>query len=420
MPRYSGCEYRVRLMIVGMIELLTPRRAVGWVEIQDASGTALMVRVRDRETILAEADLKAPVKASAKKRPTASGRHEFSMDLPHRLDQSKLVGLTIEAARQGSDRWVPLSRHFKIAGGYSQSEPPLVSNALATRHSAAEALLPKASELPFWSDSRDSANFVSVEARPVFVLGAARSGTTALCVALEKATRYRGFHEGHVLDVAIRLVNAVDAHFEKKDPYISPETRSRYHLGQLAHPRFRAETIEMLRRLAAGYTTPFWFDKTPTYQMIASVPMLAQAWPHARFIFMKRRGLENMRSRARKFTRIDFPGSCRDWALIMSAWRTVRETVQGRCLELDQRTMQDDASSAAAGVGRLLDLEPSEVAAFAAALHSERPEVTDPSAKIIDNLSELGWTAEQTEFFRGICGAEMEAYGYTYNAEYCR
>jgi hypothetical protein len=275
-------------------------------------------------------------------------------------------------------------------------------------------------EVPFWSDEAGRKPFESVESCPVFVLGAARSGTTALCVALEKSTRYRGFPEGHVLDVAVRLVNAVNAHFEKKDPWISPVEIAAYHLGQMGYARIQAETIELLKRLAAGYTTPFWFDKTPTYQMIASVPIIAQAWPNGRFIFMKRRGLENMRSRMRKFSRIDFPGSCRDWALIMSAWRTARESVPDRYLELDQRTMVDDVGSTAARVGRLLDLEPAEVEAFAAVLRRERPEATSPSANIITDLSELGWSAEQIEKFRGICGAEMDAYGYTYDAQYCR
>jgi hypothetical protein len=238
-------------------------------------------------------------------------------------------------------------------------------------------------------------------------------------MALERGTRYKGFAEGHVFDLAIRLAHAVNAHFEKKDPWISPQVRAGYHLGHVAHARFHAETLELLRRLADGYTTPFWFDKTPTYQMIASVPLLAQAWPEGRFTFMKRRALENLRSRLRRFPGSNFTDNCRDWALIMRGWRTVREGVPGRFIEIDQRSMQADPGSTAGCVGRLLELERAEIDAFAAILERERPEMTDPSGNIVADLSELGWSAEQLQVFRSLCGAEMEAYGYTYDAQYC-
>ena len=407
-------------MIAGMIELLTLRRARGWAYVGDDPTMPLTVRARDRETVLVQIELETHRPLLPRHSHENNRAHAFCIEFPALLDHDQLSGLTIEAAPRGSDCWCALPRHFKIWGPYLHSEPPLLRNSDGKSPSAREAVSSKAMGVPFWSDAAGSRPFESVESCPVFVLGAARSGTSALCVALEKGTRYRGFPEGHVLDVAIRLVHAVNAHFEKKTRWISPKEIAAYHLGQMGYARFQAETIDLLRRLAAGYTTPFWFDKTPTYQMIASVPIIAQAWPKGRFIFMKRRGLENICSRMRKSPARNFSGRCRNWAEIMSGWRTVRESVPDRFLEIEQRTMLDDAGSTAARVGRLLDLEPAEVEAFAAALRRERPEVTDPSASIVADLSELGWSAEQIEMFRGICGAEMDAYGYTYDGQYCR
>jgi hypothetical protein len=378
----------------------------------------LTVRARDRENVLVQIDLETP-------RPLLPSQensqvHAFCIEFPALLDQNQHSRLTIEAACRGSDHWCALPRHLKILGPYLLQEPPLLQNSGRESPSPGEAASSKAMQTSFWSDAVGGAPLESIESCPVFVLGAARSGTTALCVALEKGTRYQGISEGQVLDVAIRLLNAVNAHFERKDRWIPPKTRAAYHLGQMAHSRFQTETINLVRRLAGGYTTPFWFDKTPTYEMIASVPIIAQAWPNSRFIFMKRRGLENMRSRISKFSPINFSGSCRDWALIMSGWRTVRESVPNRFVELDQRAVLDDAGSTAARVGLLLDLEPAEVESFAAVLSRERPEMTDPSASIVADLSELGWSTEQIETFRSVCGAEMDAYGYTYDAQYCR
>jgi hypothetical protein len=402
-----------------MIELLTPRRAEGWAYVTDDPTTPVRVRARDREAVLAQIDLEIHALPLAGQSEGPNRRHAFCIEFPAFLDQSKLIGLTIEAARPDSDRWCALPRHLRIWGPYVQSEPPLPPNADQESRLACEALSSKSKVVPFWSDAAESTPFEAVESRPVFVVGSARSGTTALCLALWRGTRYRGFPEGHVLDVANRLVNAVNAHFEKKDAWILPGTSAAYHLGRLTHARLRAETIALLRRLTASYTTPFWFDKTPTYQMIASVPIIAQAWPESRFIFMKRRGLENVRSRLRKFSQNNFSGHCRDWALIMSGWRSVRETVPDRFIEIDQRSMLDDPGLAANRVGRLLDLEPAETEAFAAVLRRERPEASSSPADIVHDISELGWSAEQVEMFRSICGAEMDAYGYTYDAQYC-
>jgi len=406
-------------MIVGMVELLTRRQASGWAHAGDDAAIPLSVRARIGETILARIELEPGQSPPPATSPPNSQAHPFCIEFPTLLDQNQLVGLIVESSRRDCDLWCALPQHLKIWGSYLTGEPPLLPSSDRIPQLAAEDGSPNASQFSFWSNEAGGTSAATIESRPVFVLGSARSGTTVLCAALQQATRYQGFAEGHVLDVAIRLVNAVNAHFEKKDPYIPPAVYAGYHLGQMTRNRLHAESIELLRRLTAGYKTPYFFDKTPTYQMVASVPILAQAWPGARFIFMKRRGLENMASRIRKFAEMDFAGSCRDWAIIMSGWRSVRSVVPNRFVELDQRTLADDPDAAATRVGALLDLEPAEVSAFANVLRHERPEVTDPSASIIADLSELHWSAHQIETFRGVCGAEMDAYGYTYDAKYC-
>jgi Sulfotransferase family len=277
----------------------------------------------------------------------------------------------------------------------------------------------EAKKAPFWLDETGSAPNGGAENYPLFVIGSARSGTTALCLGLKLATRYDGFPEGHVLDIAIRLATAVNEHLERKEAWIKPGAQAAFHLGQLAHGRVQAEIIELLRRLTGGFTTPYWFDKTPTYQMVASIPLLSQAWPNAQFIFMKRRGLENVRSRIRKFTRSDFSSACHDWALIMREWRIVRDAIPGRFIEIDQHTLALNPGAAAASAGRLLNLNPEEVEALTNVLRHKRPEALVGAECIISDLSELDWSTEQVEKFREECDAEMIAYGYTYDARYC-
>jgi hypothetical protein len=402
------------MAIAGMIELLTPRYARGWVHDGDDPHAPLRLRVLEGETLLTESTLSSePAFPQGQPSPT-SRAGDFCVEFPSILRNESIARLTIEAARLGDDRWHSLPRYPRLWSPPEKSTAPPVDDWQGLDRKGEEK---PARHRTFWDDAAAQTSFDWQAGRPVFVIGPVRSGTTALCLALEKGTRYQGFPEGHVLDVAIRLVNAINLHFERKE-MIAVRDIYAYHLGNMQSSRFFSETVEMVRRLGSGYTTPFWFDKTPTYPMVASVPILAVAWPNAKFIFMKRRGLESMRSRLRKFSRVDFRASCTDWALIMAGWRNVRRTVPGRFIEVDQRDLDNDPGAVGISVGELLGLDPPEVDGFVNVLKSERPEATGPSAQTVGALSELGWSDEQLDIFREVSGKEMEAYGYTYDERY--
>lgn len=403
-------------MISGMIEQLTPRRVCGWAYDGDDPTASLTIRVREGGSFLTQIHLAFH---SAQMTELQDGRipaHSFNFEFPTQLNLDRLPGLTIEATRTGSNQWHALPRHLKI-GAWPNQLPVLIDS---TWEPTEARNTKPVQDTPFWSSTLKEASFDEKESRPVFVLGAARSGTTAMGMALEKGTRYQGFPEGHALDIATRLISAVNAHFERKDAYIPARDMASYHMGRIEHSFFEQEIITMLKRLTERYTTPFWYDKTPTYQMIASVPILAHIWPHAKFIFMKRRGLENMRSRIRKFSQMNFYGSCQDWALIMAGWRTIHQTIAGRFIELDQRSLSIAPESTAEALGGLLALDPSEVESVANVLRHERPESTGSSESLITDIAELNWTEKQIETFREICGPQMEAYGYTYDGNYYR
>lgn len=379
-------------MIVGLIELVTAHRVEGWAYDRADPTKPLTLRVSDRGTLLA-GGVTRPVERPAgdtlsKDKPVQS----FCIEFQKQLDQWQIHRVVIEAKAPGDADWHVVPRHVGVMNEAAQTATP------DARVIASRELVPLRPWMKaFWSAEPLSTPIASEDMRPVFVLGSARSGTTALVVALAKGTRYRGFREGHVFDVAVRLANSISTHIEKKDQWLPPAVTVGYHYGQFPYAKLHAEVLALLRRLGSNYTSPFWFDKTPTFEMVASVPILAEVWPNARFIFMKRRGLENLSSRLRKFPKTNFVGSSRDWALIMSTWRKVRDAVADKSIELDQRFVLLDPDDAAARVGALLALPPEETEGLAAALRSERPEVTDPSGRAISDMSELGWTAEQIE-----------------------
>jgi hypothetical protein len=381
----------------------------GWAFDDSDPGIRLMVRARLGADELGRTVANIPRADLRERWGRTDGAHGFSLALKSSLTEAQLTAFRAEAARPGSADWLPLPHHNPGQPRDPQLGPMGIAPSGNARQWANDG---------FWSDRAAQPQPGGKDAFPVFVIGAARSGTSALFAALIETTRYRGFVEGHVLDVAARMIADLNAHLAEKRQALPASDMAAYHLGQNADALLRAGMRELLRCAAAGYSTPFWVDKTPSREMTQSVPMLAETWPNARFIFMKRRALENVMSRRRKFPDHPFVVFCRDWAEIMSEWRSVRTSIPERFIELEQRTLLGDPAGVAARVGGFLALDGAEIAALTTRLGSLRTEVTDPSARTITDISNTGWSEEMVEIFRAVCGAEMAAYGYTWDERY--
>ena len=427
-------------MIHGYLEMATPNLIQGWAFDDEVPTVRLVVRAHLCDTEFAQAEASVSRPDLRGKWGDNDGNHGFIVETAPPLSAQGVADITVQVARPGTAVWHPLPRYLGSETVIRDAVAAITGAVTASLQNAVRRLGEVGKTVPehaqnevnavsysaershaidaFWSDDPRCKPLAPEESFPIFVTGSVRSGTSAICWALMRATRYRGFLEGHALDVAFRLASVIEAHFGTKNLAFPPAIAADFHLGRYSDRRFDAVAPRVLRGLAAGYTTPFWVDKTPSLRMVRSVPILAQTWPNGRFIFMKRRGLENVMSSLRKYPTAKFDGSCRRWASIMGEWRTVRASVSGKFLEIDQRTLLDEPDTAAERAGALLDLGDAEVEALAAQLRALRPEVTDPTARVLDDVSQTGWSPEQIALFRGICGPEMEAYGYTYDSRY--
>jgi hypothetical protein len=387
-------------MIKGFVESLPvdaqgETRVVGWVCDTEDHSHNLEVRVRIGDRIIGHgiADRDRP---ELRTHGLSDGHSGFVVSLGGWLSDADQNQLKIEAKRQDAEDWVELPE-WKPAG-----------NRLADRRNTGEVLANP------WSDSAVRTDLA--QDRPVFVLGSARSGTSAIYQSLVLATRYRGFFEGHVLDMAGAVSKAVEEHYRIK----AKEVRNPifFHLAKINGDATFAAMEAMLRQLTGGYETPYWADKTPTPRMVLSVPVLASTWPLARFIFMKRRGIENVMSRQRRFRSVSFEYNAGDWAASMAAWRAVRGKIPGKFLEFEQVELLSNPDSCATATGQLLELDQAEINALAERLRRHRPETTDPTGRIVSRIEDTGWTPDQIAAFRSICHEEMVAYGYTYDERY--
>jgi hypothetical protein len=252
-------------------------------------------------------------------------------------------------------------------------------------------------------------------AAPLFIVGSPRSGTSVLVDAVF-AAGFKGFREGNLLGLLQPIRDKVDSHFRtfgRENPNVLA--------AQLRPQTIYSSILEVFKQtLDALNPAPPWVDKTCNTPIILVLPDLLPLWPDCRIIFAKRRGIENIRSRMKKFPEREFSYHCRDWASNMSAWRTVRERLEPwRYREIDQRDLIEAPGVAAAEIAALLSLNASAQARMAHVLATLRPQQTAPgTADQVASLQDAGWTENQVAEFLRTCGREMECFGYTLDGTY--
>lgn len=248
---------------------------------------------------------------------------------------------------------------------------------------------------------------------PVFIVGSPRSGTSILVRALI-SVGYKGYNEGNFLPLMNIIDRGVDNHFSifaKPNPNV---------LAAQVDPTVLKSRIadifkELTDNLIAG---PLWFDKSGNAEMIQAVPTLRRLWPDSVYIFAKRRAIENVVSRVKKFPSHNFEHHCADWAKTMAAWRKVREALPADIyIEVDQQDMIRNTEAIAARISEFLEI--GQLQTLVQTFKSKRPqETTHGSALRTYSLENLGWSEAELAIFKRHCGPEMEAYGYGTGSEY--
>jgi len=252
---------------------------------------------------------------------------------------------------------------------------------------------------------------------PVFIVGSPRSGTSILVDAL-LAAGYSGFREGNLLGLVKPLFDCVDRYFK-----IHHRTDTRTLIGQLKPADFKDPIRRLFKDVLMRHNpTDPWFDKTGNPETIYIISDLVSLWPDCRILFAKRRGIENIVSRLRKFPENDFRFHCVDWARNMAAWRVVREAVaRNRFIEIDQRNMIIEPDDVAADMSKLLGLDMDKSRAVAETFRHNRPQQTAAgTAERIVSIDESGWSPDQIAIFLKCCGGEMQEYGYSVDDAYWR
>jgi hypothetical protein len=243
-----------------------------------------------------------------------------------------------------------------------------------------------------------------------------RSGTSAVAATLKSVGNYEGFDEGHFLAILKDVSEAVSGYYRKHD---NVRGFDRFLVNQISADDVTRSCARAIRDLVdRAHRSSSWVDKTPGGWVVDAVPVLASALPDARFVFVKRRGLETIRSARLRFQQVPFEELCLWWTQLHHRWLEVKPAVVGRCIEVEQRDMVESPSKVAGNLGQLLEFSPTQINRVAEDLRTHFPEKTPDLNYAPLSLDDIGWTPAEVSAFKRICGSMMERLGYGYGVSY--
>jgi hypothetical protein len=255
---------------------------------------------------------------------------------------------------------------------------------------------------------------------PVFVIGAHRSGTTALAWALAQHTRFWTSNESLIL---YPLFKDAQAQFARWYDRPSPSLLRREEISE----------EEFLSSLGLGLNALFfdrsggkrWVDQTPHYGLIAGT--LVKIFPGAKFLHILRDGrrvVHSMMNSSRTMTESErtqmeegdfvpswaksFRAACRSWSESVEAVLEFQGRNREACLTVRNEELVSDPD---AGFQAILGFlgephEPGPAAFFASnRINSSFGNSRDPA--VVRTLTEPWalWTPEQTHVFDEVAGS---------------
>ena len=255
------------------------------------------------------------------------------------------------------------------------------------------------------------------EVKPIFILGAGRSGTSVITGALKSGAHIAGYYEGHFLPAILPLVNGVDKFYNSKRSAIS---NKKHMIANIDRDIFKNSILETVRTTCESVCPEeVWLDKSPGHQMIGTSPYILQIWPQSRFIYAKRRGIENIVSRLKKFPHVSFEDHCKIWQNCMMSWLKVKDSLQNRYLEIEQREIALNPVKTGKQLGNFLDLEAEKTNKIIEIFSTKRPQSTggQENEKAM-SIHETGWDEKQINIYRKCCEEVSNKIGYSDTSSY--
>ena len=239
----------------------------------------------------------------------------------------------------------------------------------------------------------------------VFILGSPRSGTSITYHAMRTVFGLPGMGESHVIPVFQRMIHLFYNYALEFQDVEGVLARN------LDTQSFKLAIADYVQAFySQRYTGGSWVDKTPGAEAILGAELVAQVFPAAKFLLLRRNGVEIVQSALKKFE-VSFPEACRGWANCMETAELLRSRPVD-ILELDQFELSNAPETAAKKITAYLG-RPEKEAELTAFFNEQRVDKTsDHDWRRRMTLDDVDWTAEQKALFEDLCGDWMRQAGY--------
>jgi hypothetical protein len=235
--------------------------------------------------------------------------------------------------------------------------------------------------------------------RQVIVVGSPRSGTSELAATISGVLDLPWMGELHAAGSFARAAEALST-----GPSTDESVARRF-----AESGARTLAFEAARKFYyLVHRSASFLDKTPGTDMIRALPFMRECFPEAKIVSVRRNGISNVLSRLAKFGG-DFEEHCNDWAAAVNAWDEVKNDL-GPILEVEQEAMLERPEVVARDLARFLE-SPAIAGPITASLRSGSHERTGAGIGKA-TFSSTGWSADQIDCFRTVCGPVMVRLGY--------
>lgn len=252
-----------------------------------------------------------------------------------------------------------------------------------------------------------AASHATIADRPVFIIGAPRSGTSMLHWSLCQHDALWGSEESDFLRPMIDGALAAYAEGTRRG--------DRHWLI-----REKVDKDEFLAHVGIGLNALYtqrsggrrWVEQTPSYTLCATG--LAQLFPTAQFLVLTRDGRQVVDS-TRAMMNIRHRRACKWWRLYTDAVRDFVATHPDRCHELRFEDLLTKTAETLAGTFAFLGLEPTDAATK---FITERDPINASPGRSgeasVDKLAARwhGWSGGQKRTFLRLCGPALIRLGY--------
>jgi Sulfotransferase family len=275
-----------------------------------------------------------------------------------------------------------------------------------------KVLLEQPKEATISSDHKTSKTSNS----PVFIIGAARSGTSAIFQSLMTTGAFSGYEEGFFLQILDPILDGVKDYYFNDNFEDAFSSERNTLIANIPPSVVQEGFISVVKTIVStNMKGSRWVDKTPTYKAILFAKRAAEIWPDSIFIYMHRNGIENLCSRLNKFPDVSFSDLCKDWQRCVLSWKAIKDSLPvDRYLELDQADLTPKSRHVAIKIARLAGLSRNEEDQIAEYLAKHRPESS--LRRQIGDSDEFGfpfdWDEEMRQTFLQNCEKGMVELGY--------